>query len=299
MSLPTKRKILSFVASLFDPLGLVAPVLLPAKQILQELCRKRRAWDEGLDENELKEWLAWLKDFQGLEEVQVPRCLTTQEAEQFRTLQLHGFSDASERGYGAVVYLRVVGANGNVKCSLILSKSRVTPLKFVSIPRLELAAPMLSARLTAFVKEELSFSVASTTLWTDSLVVLKLINNTTTRFLTFVANRVARIHELSEPEQWHYVDTKTNQADFTSRGMSSRGGHLVQWFSGPEFLWHPNFPPFDLPSFDEADHPLFQSKKGVVIHHFKIQVNLLSEFEGCGPWHILKRLFAWLSRFKG
>ncbi|KAF6771256.1 hypothetical protein AHF37_10324 [Paragonimus kellicotti] len=233
----TRRTILSYVASLFDPLGLVAPVLLTAKRLLQELCRKKVDWDGELASEEIVAWQEWLHGLAGLTELRIPRCIKPRTLEGPYQMELHGFSDASEAGYGAAIYARLVATDGSIYCSLVLGKSRVAPMRAVSIPRMELTAAVLAAKLISYVKEELLKGVKSVTLWTDSMIVLQLIRNTSSRFETFVANRLSSIHDLSSPDDWRYVDTKRNPADLASRGMHPKDQRTREWFSGPEFLW--------------------------------------------------------------
>ncbi|KAF6769644.1 hypothetical protein AHF37_12260, partial [Paragonimus kellicotti] len=198
--------------SLFDPLGLVAPVLLTAKRLLQELCRKKVDWDGELASEEIVAWQEWLHGLAGLTELRIPRCIKPRTLEGPYQMELHGFSDASEAGYGAAIYARLVATDGSIYCSLVLGKSRVAPMRAVSIPRMELTAAVLAAKLTSYVKDELLKEVKSVTLWTDSRTVPR-------RFETFVANRLSSIHDLSSPDDWRYVDTKRNPADLASRGM--------------------------------------------------------------------------------
>ncbi|XP_070567060.1 uncharacterized protein [Ptychodera flava] len=154
------------------------------------------------------------------------------------TQELHAFADASEIGYGCVIYIRQVNANGDIHCSFVFAKARVTPLKKVTIPRLELTAATLAVRMVAIVQRELDFKIDKTLYWTDSTAVLRYIMNDKARYHTFVANRVQIIREASVPEQWHYVDTKVNPADLASRGVkTTRELNDSDWLCGPDLLW--------------------------------------------------------------
>ena len=114
--------------------------------------------------------------------------------------QLHHFADNSLFGYGAVSYLRLENVTGDVYCSFIMGKSRLAPIKSVTIPRLELSAAVVAARLDQICRKELTFNIDESKFWTDGTCVLRYIKNLDKRFLTFVANRVVTIHELSTPE---------------------------------------------------------------------------------------------------
>ena len=130
----TRRGILSVVSSMYDPLGFATPIILPAKSLLQSLCKQNYGWDEEISEVDLALWNGWLNDLSGLRTISVPRCFKPPGFGMVQSVQLHHFCDASEFGYGAVTYLRIVDDKDAVHCSFVLGKSRVTPLKAVSIP---------------------------------------------------------------------------------------------------------------------------------------------------------------------
>ena len=151
--------------------------------------------------------------------------------------QIHHFSDASIKGYGTVSYLRQEDENGKVHCCILLGKSRLAPLKTISIPRLELSAAVLAVNTDKLLRNELDISLDESVYWTDSMLVLQYINNKDKRFQTFVANRVATIHSGSSPAQWYHVSSAQNPADQASRGLSADELSSAElWWSGPEFL---------------------------------------------------------------
>lgn len=143
--------ILLVVSSMYDPLGFVAPVILPAKSLLQSLCKRKYGWDEEISEEDSAVWHGWLKELVSLRAVSGPRCFKPPEFGAVVNVQLHHFSDASEYGYGAASYLRIVDNNGAIHCSFVLGKSRVTPLKAVSIPRLELTAAVVAVKSNCLI----------------------------------------------------------------------------------------------------------------------------------------------------
>lgn len=152
--------------------------------------------------------------------------------------QLHHFCDASEIGYGAVSYLRFTNKDELVHCCFAMGKSRLVPIKFCTIPRLELSAAVLATRLETTLRQELDLEVQESFFWTDSTAVIKYIRNSTKRFKTFVANRLAMIQDGIVPEQWRYVGSKINPADIASRGASINDTEkLHRWWKGPDFLW--------------------------------------------------------------
>ena len=233
----TRRGVMSVVCSLFDPLGLVSPFILPAKRIMQELCRRKVSWDDNLPDTELNSWKKWTKDLSRLCEVRVNRCVKPRHLSTVANRQLHHFSDASQCGYGVATYLRLTDITRQRSCQLLFAKSRLAPMKAVTIPRLELSAAALAVKVHNYVQSELEQPVDATFFRTDSVIVLQYIRNDVKRFHTFVANRVALIRDGSEPNQWRHVDSQSNPADDASRGMSV--DELLEnerWFSGPEFL---------------------------------------------------------------
>ena len=215
----TRRGILSTVSSVYDPLGFVAPFILSAKLILQDLCHLKLDWDDKIPEEFLNRWQAWLCDLPQLETLGIERCFKPSTMQAITSTQLHHFSDASQQGYGAVSYLRVADVAGNVKCSFVMGKSRLASIKPITIPRMELLAAVVSTKLDKMVRNELSLPISESFLWTDSTCVLRYVGNTNKRFQTFVANRIVTIHDASSPTQWNYVDTHTNPADDASRGV--------------------------------------------------------------------------------
>ena len=189
----TRRGILSIICSVYDPLGFVAPCMLLAKAIQQDLCLKGLGWDDQIPESTQRQWETWLNDLPKLERFEIPRCFKPPDFAAVRRRELHHFSDASRQGYGAVSYLRQTDVNGRVHCSLVMAKSRLAPLKSVTIPRMELSAEVLATRLDRMIKQEVTMPIDSSTFWTDSTCVLRYIENRDKRFQTFVANRISAI----------------------------------------------------------------------------------------------------------
>lgn len=251
----TRRGILSTVASLYDPLGFVAPVLLKAKTILQEMCRRGVAWDDLIAEELLPHWLKWRDDLVNLTNVVIPRTYVPAKFGPICKVELHHFSDASTKGYGQCSYLRFQNEAGNVHCALVLGKSRVAPLKLTTIPRLELTAAVVSVQANGLLKRELQFPDIAEHFWTDSRVVLGYIKNEARRFHTFVANRVQKIHLGSLPEQWRYISSEENPADHASRGLTPNELLSSSWLTGPQFLWERElvFPKDEIPEISNRD----------------------------------------------
>ncbi|XP_028317687.1 uncharacterized protein LOC114472566 [Gouania willdenowi] len=233
----TRRGVLSMVSSIYDPLGILAPLILPVKQILQELCRTKHAWDDRMPEALTKQWQKWLASLHQLANFEVKRCLKPTSHGETTYAQLHHFCDASETGYGTVTYLLSKNDQGQVFSAFIIGKARVTPLKPVTIPRLELTAATVSVKMDTVMTTELDLDLKDSVFWTDSTSVIQYLKNETARYRTFVANRVATIRESSNISQWRYVNTFVNPADFASRGLTVEAFLKEKtWIMGPDFL---------------------------------------------------------------
>ena len=169
---PTKRNLLSVLASLFDPLGIVSPVIVCAKILFQEVCKDKVDWDENFTEELLHKWEDWYRDLIETKEITIPRCIYQHRAEDVLECTLHGFGDASKKAYCAVVYF-VCRTNVGVYVRLLASKARVAPLKTTSILRLELMSARLLAQIMKSVKASLENQVRidSTKFWLDSTLL--------------------------------------------------------------------------------------------------------------------------------
>lgn len=236
----TKRGILSMIAQIYDPLGLISPVILKGKQILQQVTASELSWDQLLQPEQAKQWTEWVQDLNNLVQIKIARCVKPPGC--VKSIELHHFSDASQRGYGACSYIRQIQEDGKVECNLIFSKARVAPLKKITtIPRLELQGAVTAVRTANTIKRELKMKIDKETFWTDSNIVLGYIQNEAKRFHVFVANRVAEINQSTIPKQWCHVSSDDNPADIASRGASAR--ELVEnekWLHGPSFLQEPD-----------------------------------------------------------
>ena len=164
----TRRGILSVVRTLYDPLGFVAPVVLPAKRILQNLCKRPLDWDEVITEEEILSWLNWVDSVDDLKGIKVPRYMVPAGFGDISQIEAYNFSDASEVGYGAVSCMRSKSVDGRLHCAFFIGKSCVPPLKTVSIPRLELTAAIQAVRLDCILKRELDMKIDAKYFWTDS-----------------------------------------------------------------------------------------------------------------------------------
>ncbi|XP_034163934.2 uncharacterized protein LOC117598271 [Pangasianodon hypophthalmus] len=235
----TRRGVLSTVNSVFDPLGLLAPVTIQGRALLRELTFEQSDWDTFLPEDKLSKWEAWRDSLQDLEQLHVPRTYTTTSLTEAVYTELCVFSDASTKAIGAVAYLKALQKDGQVEVGFVMGKAKLAPLSEPTIPRLELCAAVLAVEMADLIEDELDLELNDIKFFTDSKVVLGYIYNESKRFYVYVHNRVQRIRQSSRPEQWHYVRTEENPADHASRSLPASCLAQTSWFSGPSFLRQP------------------------------------------------------------
>lgn len=174
-----------------------------------------------------------------------------------------------------------------------MAKSRVAPLKTVTIPRLELTAAVVSAKVCSMLKHELQYEDIKQVFWTDSKIVLGYITNTSKRFHVFVANRVQQILERSEADQWQYIETTANPADIASRGLMPDELATSLWLTGPPFLWQrciPTSSPVDC-VINEGDPEVRES----VCHLSQIEPmepTIVQRLERISSWSKMKKITA-------
>ncbi|KXJ79503.1 hypothetical protein RP20_CCG000608 [Aedes albopictus] len=239
IQVPTKREVLKILMSVYDPLGLLANVLMFLKVLLQNIWRSNIGWDEPISDQHLEKWRAWLSVLHSVHTVCVPRCYrtTTSSSVESNELQLHVFVDASENGYAAVVYFRFA-ERGTVECAFVTAKTRVAPLKYVSIPRLELQAAVIGTRLAKDVGETHRIPINKRFFWTDSRDVLCWLRSDHRKYSKFVAARTGEILENSELSEWFWIPTKQNVADEGTKWQKTPDlSPSCRWFRGPDFLW--------------------------------------------------------------
>lgn len=292
----TRRGVLSTVASIYDPLGFVAPFLLRGKLLLQQMCRDKVGWDEPLPEELRTQWELWLQDLQNLSNVKIKRCYIPERFTDVKKYELHHFSDASVTGYGECSYLRAVSASGEVHCSLVMGKARVAPSKVTTIPRLELSAAVVAARTSVMLRKELEIDGLQEYFWTDSKVVLGYLNNDAKRFHVFVANRIQRIKSTTDPDQWQHVKSEDNPADHASRGLMAHQLVSSNWFTGPDFLWEQDLPAGNVTVGEVSDDDPELRKAQVLNTKAKEERTLLDRLSKFSDWKRAVKAIAFLKR---
>ena len=236
----TKRLLASDVAKTFDVLGWFSPSIIKVKILLQQLWKLKIGWDDLVPDPVCDVWSRWRSELDLLATKHIPRCYFFKEAH-IVSMELHGFCDASEQAYAAVIYLRMTDVDGKIQISLVTSKTKVAPIKRLTIPRLELCGAYLLAQLLHHTKQVFDLPLTQVYAWTDSTIVLSWLVGNPRRFNIYVANRVSYIVELIAPDRWSHVRGSENPADCASRGLFPV--ELLEhqlWWNGPNWLTQPH-----------------------------------------------------------
>ena len=291
----TKRKLVSDIARLFDVLGWCSPTIIKPKIMLQRLWEDRAGWDEPVSHLIQETWEKWRAELPLLRNHLIPRHYFCDLGDVIGT-ELHGFSDASELAYAAVVYLRSTDNDGVVRSSVVMAKTKVAPIKRVTIPRLELCGALVVARLLHHCRKVLNVSLSDTYAWTDSTIVLSWLRGNPNRFKPFVGNRAAEIMEMIPPSQWNHVSGMSNPADCASRGLyPSELAHQTLWWEGPSWL---RLPKVDWPTMPELGSSVVPEEEKTVLESalLTIPVNL-TLLDQVSSLSRLYRITAWIQRF--
>lgn len=296
----TKRNILSSVSRIWDPLGFLSPVTVFAKLLIKELWNAKIGWDEVPPEEIKKLWLKFHNELPLLQDLRISRFIGFDKAAK---ISLFGFADACKSSYGAVVYALVVTKENRRFVNLLCSKSKVAPLKVVSIARLELCAALLLAKLLKYIMDCLITRIDFDAIFafTDSSVTLHWINSSPNRWSTFVAHRVSQIQALLPTVVWYHVDGKCNPADGLSRGLTP--AELVRfspWITGPQWLYSERneWPVHTINDFSVPECCEEQKKTT----HTLVTVNepndwLYDYISRCSSWKKLLRVTVYVLRF--
>ena len=267
----TKRSILSEIARLFDPIGILSPVILLAKVIMRSLWQAKIDWDDSPTPEIQEQWSIYQKELLYLNDLQIDRWVYFQP--KFQT-QIHGFCDASEVAFGACIYLLCRDESENIRVNLICAKSKIAPLKTQTIPRLELCGALLLSQLMNKITKSLKLENQISRCWSDSSIALTWLHSDPSRLLPFVRNRAMQIQELNQNQRWSFVSGKQNPADIVSRGMFAT--QLIEnplWWQGPEWL----------SAFKETDHLIPEDKTPECLIEFakdsNVNVNVIHGFE--------------------
>ena len=197
----TERKLLSMTASLFDPIGIISPFAIRLRCILQKVIKQGHNWDQLLSKENYHETQHWIEDFQNMPPIQIPRCLFPNVD---GTHELNTFKDASISAVSAVVYLKTISVYGTIATHYVIGKSKMAPIKQMSIPKLELESATLGAELAGFCETEMTIEVKSKKFWTDSTAALSWIKSKD-RQKMYIAKRLNKIADNSNKDDWRHL----------------------------------------------------------------------------------------------
>ncbi|XP_049287565.1 uncharacterized protein LOC125766030 [Anopheles funestus] len=287
------KQILSCIARMYDPLGIIDPVKMKAKMFMQRVWSYKesrgsgRNWDNPLPDELQVEWKNFYAELKHLSDVSVPRTVIDRAEDNY---QIHIFCDASEKGYGACCYIRSRNSHsGEIVVRLFISKSKVAPLsKKLTIARLELCGALLASNLYQLVQRAVAKEVTCY-MWTDSMTAWYWINSPSDRWKPFVANRTRRIQAKTQNCIWKHIPGVDNPADLVSRGTDAKA--LIdarQWWAGPSWL-----------PLDEDMWPISPNQKPITTDEERTSVLLVSSpveesfsdrlFERCSTYISLRK----------
>lgn len=295
----TKRSILSDIARIFDPLGFLTPITLYAKVIMQHIWTLGIDWDEKPPVEVCRTWSQFKSELTKLSDISIPRCILSSSSDIF---EIHGFCDASEKGYACVIYFRKFIRNA-YEISLVSAKAKVSPLKRISIPRMELCAACLLSDLYSTVCSALSnnLKVSNSYFWTDSTTVLHWIRSSPHKWKTFVSNRVSKIQNQISPSLWYYIKSNENPADCASRGtLPSQLLNHSLWWAGPYWLKHSqeNWPKSNLePNGYASATELSTEERNIVLTTYINEHIVDTLLENCSTLIKVQNILVFIFRF--
>ncbi|XP_062541048.1 uncharacterized protein LOC134209085 [Armigeres subalbatus] len=281
---PTKRIALRCIMSLFDPLGLMAPLLIHGRMLIQDMWRSGMAWDEDVPDEVIRKWQQWTGLLPMAYQLKIPRCyFGDADPCSYRTLQLHVFmfTDASENGFGCAAYFRIVEKQGSAFEIPIYCTVGTT-------------GALIGARLMNSVCESHTLKIDQKFLWTDSSTVLAWIRSEHRRYKQYVAHRFGEILTLSEPENWRWVPSKENVANcLTKWTKDTEPSYSGKWLNGPSFLYHLER---EWPEQRHSAETNEELRSHVLLHRVTIPKNLV-EAGRIPKWNVLVRTIAFVHRF--
>lgn len=293
----TKRGMLSYILSIYDPLGLIAPVVVCVKLLIKELWLSHIDWDSTPPTHVVETWNLLMSQLPTLQDLSFPRHIGVGVGCIF---QLLGFSDASQKAYGAQIFSRVLLPNGEIHVRLVTSKSKVSPVKVESICRLELCSILLLSELMKVVIDSYSgkYDINKVYYFTDSSVALCWSHSSPHLFNVFVANRVSKIQKNLDVSNLFHIMGTENPADGLSRGLLPEQLPTSLFLSGPSWLQEPevSWPIRSYSDFTNREMP--EVKSSVTLLNLESQNNTLLEmFSRCSRWLKLLNVMVYILRF--
>ncbi|XP_055948251.1 uncharacterized protein LOC129981438 [Argiope bruennichi] len=292
----TKRSVLSVVARVFDPLGFISPLVVRVKKLVLEIFERGIDWDSELPEDLRNKWERWCCEVGCLSDVRIDRCCFSNWDRDAGGMEMHIFCDASQIAYGAVAYFWWETSSGEVGAYFVMAKSRLAPLKKLSLPRLELMEALVGARLCKHLSVVFKNWVKRVVMWTDSEIGLHWIKSSASEWKQFVANRVVEIQNCVVPDRWFHCPGVENPADRLTRGVSAGSLKNDMWWSGPRWLKSPqsDWPQQKL----RVQHESLPEKK-IVVHTTIVKDDPLIDISRFSSLNKLLRVTAYVLRFLG
>ncbi|KAF0310336.1 hypothetical protein FJT64_018671 [Amphibalanus amphitrite] len=293
----TKRNILSVSARFYDPLGLLVPFLVRAKLLLKRLWIAGHSWDQTVASDVRKDWRKWLLELEQIDGFSIPRPYATGGDCGY---QLHMFCDASMEAMAAAVYVKP--EDNSRAPTLVMAKARLAPRQAMSVPRLELTAAVIGARLVTYVQSQLDITTEISGCWTDSMVALHWIRSNSQRWGVYVRNRINEIQSLCPPTLWKHVPGNQNPADLPSKGVPAAQLRSSLWLHGPEWLEGDNsvWPP-QTPTSNEPAECTVEAKKmaltTVGTRARSTGIGQVMDINRYSSWRKLIRITAWVLRW--
>ncbi|GFR30674.1 integrase catalytic domain-containing protein [Trichonephila clavata] len=251
-------------------------------------------WDELLPPAVAQQWHKWINELQCLKDIRIPRWIGFSETSD---VTIHVFCDASERAYGACLYARHT-VNNFAEVNLICSRSKLAPVKKITLPRLELLAVLLGIRLLQYFYRETNMHSYTAVLWSDSTAALSWIKGDPNRWKTFVCNRSTEILQYTTPSQWRHCTGTDNPADHLTRGtFPSQLPSLESWWHGPKWLNHDSdaWPTKDFPSHSQPSVEV-ESRKTESRSFYVATTEPIIDISHYSSYTKLLRVTAWILR---
>lgn len=289
----TKRFILSEISKIFDPLGFLSPITIFAKIMIQSLWLAHTGWDERPPQLIIDTWERFVSELPGLSSISLPRHILQKN----KSVQIHGFSDASEKAYSACVYIRLITNDGQVQTHLVIAKTKVAPVKRLSVPRLELLGAHILSKLIQLVfdtyKEYVKFEEVYA--WCDSSIVIAWLRSSSHEWRTFVSNRITLILSHVPASRWRHVRSADNPADAASRGVLPSELNAALWFDGPPWLKLPETEwPQLLPDYSTKEERRSNTQVLIASEKENVSIQFLCKFSQLGK---LLRVVSYMFRF--
>ena len=236
----TRRIVLEQTMGIYDPYGILAPLVLKAKILLRDTWILQMKWDEVLPDEMQESWTEFFKEVIEAEKMKYPRCLRPANAVGDPSLII--LSDGSETAYGCTAYIQWDLPDGSCWTRLILAKTRITPIKRISIPQTELNGAVVNSRIRKFVEKESRFNFKQVVQLVDSTTVFQQIHSLSTKFQVYEGVRVGEIQRATDGDlsSWAWIQGKDNIGDWATRVKSpDEIGPDSEWFNGPAFMRTP------------------------------------------------------------